>query len=192
VYIQPGKASYNSKGKLKKFDQKAGSISIVDFYGNILLNCLIYRKQGTFRENPHSKNVFTKNSLDNSKPRTDNLIAIPLQEVQQKVMTLLEDKIIVGCDMANDFASLEIPFGEYSKQSFDLQWHYYDEAFSSNKKPIIERWSLKRLCKEFLNEDVQPTGQDHIASEDAINTMRIFREVYLNIIPEPVSKDSTV
>jgi len=168
--------------KRKKYDLKAGSVSLCDYYGKQIYDALIYRKAGTFRENAFSKNGFKKNSLDCPS-------AQPIDVVKEDLRQILKGKLVIGCALSNDFESLDLAFGEYSQDAFDLQWHYYDLSYSTEGNPIIERWALRRMCAELLQREVQKSAIRN-ASEDAQDTMAVFRDV--TISSEPTEKVTSI
>ena len=159
----------------------AGSVALCNFEGKTVYEALIFRPPGSFRVNTHSKNGFLANSL--SGPSTK-----PIHVVQEELRTLIDGKLVIGVALANDFDSLGIPFGEFSADCFDLQWHYYNTFISPYQKQVTESWSLKRMTKELLGIDTQ-LGT-HSATEDAATTMAVFRDHYVKIRPKPVEKSN--
>lgn len=180
VYIT-GPVVKNSKGKVKQFNLEAGQIGIIDMNKKVLYNALVYHKKGSFRVNPHSKNGFKADSLDKSDAKS-------IQTVREDLKTIFKDKLIIGCALAGDFDSFGIPFGEYSQDAFDLQWHYYDTYFSPLGRDIVERWSLKKMCQLLIGVEMHEKGTIHTAVEDAMFTMKVFEEGYMKILPEPITK----
>jgi len=138
----------------------------------------IYRKFGSYRTTSHSysKNGFNERSLQKKS-------CVQLKTVQEDLQELFKNKLIVGINLQNDFASLELPIADFSV--FDLQWHYYREYSTPKGKLKQEPLGLRSLCKKFFGFDPQPRGQVHTPDSDAINTIKIFMEVYTKIKPEP-------
>ena len=159
----------------------ADSIGIVDFNERKIYDQLIRFKKGTFRENRQSKNGFNCNSLDVKEAKD-------LTVVQRELAEIFAGKLIIGCALAGDFESLGLPLGDYIEDAFDLQWEYFDDKISTKGKEYIERWSLKYMCKTLLKIDIQEDGQSHNALQDAQMTMRIFKEAYMKITPEPAKR----
>jgi len=151
-------------------------------FGNKVYYTLIRRKKGSFRENIYAKNGFKSDSLDVKEAKDINVVKTELRK-------LLEGKLVLGVDLAEDFSALDLEFGDFSENCFDLQWHYKEESLSTRGKPIIERWSLKRMSHELLGEEIQ--NGVHSALEDAVSTAKVFREAYMKIMPKPCYKTPT-
>ncbi|CAG7828514.1 unnamed protein product, partial [Allacma fusca] len=111
-----------------------------------------------------------KASLQNGKP---------MSEVRDEVIKILENNLIVTVAGYGDFAALGIsPIRDYDH--FDLQWHFFTENQPNPlSPPISQPMSLKRIFRYCFGKEVQ--GGVHTAQEDAINTMKIFKEGYISL-----------
>lgn len=163
--------------------QKAGSVAVVNYLKEVIYEAKIYRKYGSYRTTIHSrkKNGFTNTSLQAQD-------CLELEQVQEDLEELMDGKLIVGVNVIGDFNSLELPIK--GRKVFDLQWHWYHETKSSRGRSIKEPLGLRSLCHFYFDEDVQPVDVIHDPAHDAYQTMRLFREIYVKIDPDPIEKNN--
>jgi hypothetical protein len=98
----------------KKFNQKAGSVSVVNFKCEVVYEARVKREVGSFRVTYFSRKIngFTEASLVNGKP---------LESVQNDLHKLLLGKLVIMVAAENDFSSLEIPMASFDV--FDIHSH---------------------------------------------------------------------
>jgi hypothetical protein len=163
--------------------QKAGSVALVNYKKEVIYEAKIFRKFRSYRTTIHTrkKNGFTNTSLQSED-------CLELDKVQADLEGLMDGKLIVGVSLIGDFSSLELSIT--GRKVFDLQWHWYQETKSSRGRSMKEPLGLRSLCHYYFGEDVQPTNVIHTAAYDACQTMRLFRDVYVKIDPDPKEKDN--
>jgi len=96
-----------------KYILKAAEVAVVDFKGNILYHTKIKHHPGSFRVNKFNKTGYNSRSLMNGKD---------IEIVKSELNDLLNNKLVIGVALENDFASLDLPIGDFDV--FDLQWHW--------------------------------------------------------------------
>jgi RNA exonuclease 4 len=101
----------------------------------------------------------------------ENLVgAPPLEEVRERVKTLIEGKILVGHGLSNDLDCLEL----------EHPWNLvrdtaYYEPFMKNHYGQMRPRKLKELSEEKLQREVQVDGQAHSPAEDAITALDLYK-----------------
>jgi RNA exonuclease 4 len=101
----------------------------------------------------------------------ENLVdAPPLDEVRERVKTLIEGKILVGHGLSNDLECLEL----------EHPWNLvrdtaYYEPFMKNHYGQMRPRKLKELSEEKLQREVQVDGQAHSPAEDAITALDLYK-----------------
>ena len=160
-------------GSRRKFDMMAAKVALVNMKEEVVYQAIIQRSAGSFRVTKYSLKVngITATSLSKGKP---------IYEVQQELDAIMNNKLVIGVDLENDFNSLGLPMSDYS--TFDLQWYFY--KFEDN---ILSKLGLRSLCKHYFNIDMQQDAMIHSEIVDATWTIRLFRDVYVLIKPEPDS-----
>lgn len=171
------------KGR-KCYDQKAGSVAIYKLEENPkkpFFETKIFREFGSYRTTKFSeaKNGFKQTTLQ------DLEVCQSLESVQSFLDEEFENGLIVGINVIADIESLDLPPGKYD--IFDMQWQWYRQETSPKGNSYEENLGLRSLCWHFFKEDVQPDFVIHTAAHDALWTMKLFRDVYLKIIPRPKS-----
>jgi hypothetical protein len=175
-------ALLNKKGKAK-YMQKAGSISLVDTCGNTVYAATVFREYGSYRTTWYTRKL---NGFDDTSLQEKT--CLDLQTIQLKITQLMTGKLTVGVSLKGDFESLELDIAKFD--TFDLQDHWYREIRSSGGKTVKEPLGLRSLVFHYFGEDIQPSDQIHDAGKDAIQTMRLFTEVYYKMKPEPMQQQN--
>ncbi|XP_075700676.1 interferon-stimulated 20 kDa exonuclease-like 2 [Rhinoderma darwinii] len=97
---------------------------------------------------------------------------IPFLSILQ-VLKLLHGKIVIGHAIQNDYKVLSY-------------FHPKEMTRDTSKIPLLNRKagfpeketvSLKRLCKQLLNKDIQMGRSGHSSVEDARSTMELYQVV---------------
>ncbi|XP_075700827.1 interferon-stimulated 20 kDa exonuclease-like 2 isoform X2 [Rhinoderma darwinii] len=106
--------------------------------------------------------------------RREHLInAIPFTVARKEVLKLLHGKIVIGHAIQNDYKVLSY-------------FHPKEMTRDTSKIPLLNRKagfpeketvSLKRLCKQLLNKDIQMGRSGHSSVEDARSTMELYQVV---------------
>jgi len=167
----------------KKYDQKAATISVVNYEGIEIFKTKIRREFGSYVVNQHTVKIngitaTTLQEKDAEKPR----------DAYNRLASILNGKLVIGLELFNDFASFDdISYGLYD--TFDLQQYYYRLSHSSRGRRIEEGLGLRSLVKHFFNTDMQPAGKVHTPEEDAKWTMKVFMDIYCNLKPPPDCKN---
>jgi len=166
----------------KKYELKAGIISVVDSSGKEVFHAKIRRGRGSYRVTSHTRRIngIRETSLQESDCEDAEV-------VYSKLLRILDGKLIVGVELEEDFNSMDLEIGHF--KVFDLQWYYYRLTYSINHKPIIEKLGIRSLCMHFFNVDMQGDDKPHDCCIDAQYSVRLFLEVYCKISPAPETKD---
>jgi len=185
VGIDVEKVQVTSSNPKKKYDQKAGIISVKDAEQRQIFYAKIWRAKGSYHVNSTTKrlNGITETTLQEDDCELPEVAYARLRKV-------LTGKLVVGVALEPDFNSFDdIPFGMY--KTFDLQWYYYRLSFSKYHKRIEDGIGLCDLVSHFFKVDMQPEGKQHDAEVDAEWTVRLFLEVYCEMKPSPASKGNS-
>lgn len=171
---------FDKRGR-QKWAQKAGSVSIVNFKKEVIYSAKIFRKFGSYRTTSftRAKNGFTDRSLQANDCKSLNI-------VQEDLDKTLHGGLLIGISLVNDILSLNLPPADFDL--LDLQWYWFHRFQNSKGKSYEENISLRSLCKHFFDIDVQPDAQIHTADNDAIWTMTLFTDIFLQIKPTPMSR----
>lgn len=148
---------------------KAGSVSVVDFYGNRIYDAKVMWPIGSFIVNQYTiaKNGFHKDSL---------VYGTPIEKVSKHLQELFIDKMVITCGGTTDYLSLNLKQADYD--GFDLHDYYYYFTINVDGVMVLEKISLKKLVKYYIGVDIQTGIHDPFI--DAKYTMEIFRNHYIN------------
>lgn len=131
-------------------------VSIVNYFGVIIYDTFV---------RPAGRVTNWRTRYSGVAPR-DVRLAPLFDVVQQKVKEIIENKILVGHAINNDFKCLGLKVSSLLIRDTSMLPEYRDLA---NGKPP----SLKKLCKHFLQLDIQ--SGPHSSVEDARATMALYR-----------------
>ncbi|QLQ80286.1 hypothetical protein HG537_0D02870 [Torulaspora globosa] len=132
-------------------------VSLVNYYGHVILDEFV---------KPREKVTDWRTWVSGVKPEHMK-DALTFREVQKKVASLLENRILVGHSIKHDLEALLISHPKSSIR--DTSRHLpFRQAYAKGKTP-----SLKKLAKEILKRDIQ-VGE-HSPIEDARITMLVYR-----------------
>ncbi|KAL7664083.1 RNA exonuclease 4 [[Candida] zeylanoides] len=131
-------------------------ISIVNFYGHVLLDKFVKPKEKVVDWRTWVSGVTPKHMKD----------AITFEEAQRETAKLLKDRILVGHAVHHDLDSLFLSHSRYMIR--DTSKFAPFRQIAMGKTP-----SLKKLALHFLKIDIQ--GAEHSSVEDARATMLLFR-----------------
>lgn len=131
-------------------------ISIVNFYGHVLLDRFVKPKEKVVDWRTWVSGVTPKHMND----------AITFEEAQRETAKLLKDRILVGHAVHHDLDSLFLSHSRYMIR--DTSKFAPFRQIAMGKTP-----SLKKLALHFLKIDIQ--GAEHSSVEDARATMLLFR-----------------
>jgi len=153
-------------------------IAIVDFDGNQLYNKYVIPIGGinsiTDYLTPFSG--ITKNLLENK-----NSKALPFETVKSEVHAILQDKLIVGHGLINDFKVLDYTPDDDSVWDTTvingyMKNHPTNIGLLEGSKRRRQAKKLKILAKEIANNNIQMPGKmGHSPLEDARASMNLYR-----------------
>jgi len=136
----------------------------------------IYHAAGSFIINSHTRKIngFEKHDLENGKN---------FEIVQEEVKKLLKNKIVLTVNGRSDFASLDLRMGDYNCFEFHEFWKKWTGGYSkqTNTK-VYSPISLSRLYRHYFRTEIQ--SGEHSATEDALATVKLFREAYIPYMSE--------
>eukprot|EP00126_Sphaerothecum_destruens_P015615 Sdes_comp9643_c0_seq2m1136 len=92
--------------------------------------------------------------------------AIPFDQAQREVSSLIKDRIVVGHALHNDFQALLLSHPKHLIR--DTSHHKYYRKLNNGKTP-----SLKKLAKSIFGLDIQHAS--HCSVEDARVTLHLFK-----------------
>ena len=102
----------------------------------------------------------------------------PWKEIKTELEHYLDNKLIIMCGAGGDFSLLDLKARDY--EYFDLQSHWFTTKINHDGICVTEPCSLKSIFLNYYPGESFQSGT-HDATADAIATMRIFKEVYLNL-----------
>ncbi|KAI9324730.1 hypothetical protein BDR26DRAFT_828088 [Obelidium mucronatum] len=137
-------------------------VSIVNFHGHPLLDTFVIPRERVTDYRTHVSGI-TPALLD---PRK-NPNVMTFEEAQRKVSELIQDKIVVGHAIKNDFQALLLDHPRRLVR--DTSEFKQFKAMARGRKP-----ALRKLAKQILNLDIQ--GGEHSSVEDAKVTMLIYKK----------------
>jgi hypothetical protein len=116
---------------------------------NIYLQARIHHKEGSFIVSRESLQIngFTSNSLENGRP---------FVAVKQELIKLLDEKLVITCNGAADFKSLDINLGDV--ESFELQNVYqkWNGGYTKHGEKVYQPLGLKRSFDIILVKKFNP------------------------------------
>lgn len=141
-------------------------VCMVDWDGNHILdlyvrqNCEVtdYR---TFVSGITSEHLTSENAVD-------------FEECRNRVMDLIEGKILVGHALKNDLHVLRISHPWHQVRDTGKYEPFMKIRFDDG---ILWPRKLKDLAKEKLDRDVQQSGQSHCPFEDAQTALDLYKKV---------------
>ncbi|KAJ3063763.1 3'-5' exonuclease, partial [Rhizoclosmatium hyalinum] len=137
-------------------------VSIVNFHGHPLLDTYVIPQERVTDYRTHVSGI-TPELLDPRK--TPNVMKF--DEVQKLVSDLIQDKIVVGHAIKNDFQALLLDHPRRLVR--DTSEFKQFKAMARGRKP-----ALRKLAKQILNLDIQ--SGEHSSVEDARVTMMIYKK----------------
>ncbi|ORY53834.1 hypothetical protein BCR33DRAFT_756878 [Rhizoclosmatium globosum] len=138
-------------------------VSIVNFHGHPLLDTYVIPQEKVTDYRTHVSGI-TPELLDPRK--TPNVMKF--DEVQKLVSDLIQDKIVVGHAIKNDFQALLLDHPRRLVR--DTSEFKQFKAMARGRKP-----ALRKLAKQILNLDIQ--SGEHSSVEDARVTMMIYKNI---------------
>merc|ERR1712048_267290 len=100
--------------------------------------------------------------------------AVDLEECQQQVQSLLQDKILIGHALKNDLNALQLSHPWHQLRDTGKYEPFMKTRFDDG---ILWPRKLKDLVKEKLNLDIQTPGRPHCPFEDAAAAMALYKKV---------------
>lgn len=97
-----------------------------------------------------------------------------LPACRRQVLSLLDGKILVGHGLKNDLRALGITHPWYMMRDTAKYQPFMKARFEDG---ILWPKSLKDLCHEHLNRDIQVHGIPHCPHEDALAALDLYRHV---------------
>ncbi|KTW27338.1 hypothetical protein T552_02321 [Pneumocystis carinii B80] len=145
-------------GPSDRKDRVLARISIVNYYGNVILDTFVKPKE----------RVIDYKTWINGITRSDLENAPSFEEVQKKVSEILKNKILIGHAIKND---LNVLFLSHPRKDIrDTSRFKPFKAYSKGRTP-----SLKKLAKEILNITIQDKTHSSVV-EDAKVAMLLYRK----------------
>lgn len=134
-------------------------VSIVDFYGNLLLNTFVKPTEPVTDYRTFVSGVRPHN-LDSSD-------AMEFHACRSLVQQFLQDKILVGHGLINDLQVLQLTH----------QWYHLRDSATYDPflKPFGRPKRLKELAAQELGIIIQREGEEHCSLEDARAVMMLYR-----------------
>ncbi|XP_035710462.1 uncharacterized protein LOC110853665 [Folsomia candida] len=121
----------------KKHIIRAATVSIVDFDGKEIFSEMIFHEKGSF--------LVSKETISVNGFREDSLIGgIDMDKVRDKIISILDGKLVATCNGAADFNSLDIRGGDVDSLKY----------FSKMERNFQQNWSKKLstfVAKENLS-----------------------------------------
>lgn len=105
--------------------------------------------------------------------RFTNHNAMELHACRKKVGQILQNKILVGHSLKNDFAALMLDHPK-SQIRDTARYKPFMRASGRNGGKLRPR-KLRDLVKENLDLIIQKEGQEHTSVEDAVATMKLYK-----------------
>lgn len=79
--------------------------------------------------------------------------------VNDEVCKILDGKLVVTCNGAMDFKSLNIPRVDLDNFEFQLHWKKFTGTRNKQQMKVYQPISLKRLYHHYFNSNIQTPGQ---------------------------------
>ena len=154
----------------KRFHCEAATVGLCDFQGQPLRKWTIYHPEGSFKTNRATiaVNGFKPDSLIHGQQK---------DEVVREITSFLNEKLVILCGGESDFVSLGLSTSQFN--TFDLQQYWFETKFNSDGVEIDQPIGLKHIYFHYFGKKLQIGVHD--AMEDAIATMKVFREVYVKL-----------
>lgn len=135
-------------------------ISIVNYYGNEIYHSYV---------KPKEKIIDFRTSVSGIKPYMLKN-AKSFEIVQKEVSDIIENRIVIGHSLANDFNSLLL---SHPKDKIRDTSTY--KPFKKNKGGTYSHKSLQYLAKEYLHKTIQKG--EHSPAEDARAALELYKLV---------------
>ena len=158
---------------LKGFESILARVSVVNFHGNVLLDVYVRptRKVVDYRT---AVSGVTAGHLTSSKEELSvNIFGQPLlslPQLQERLVTLLQERIVIGHALHNDFSALLLSSNHPRKLIRDTSRYKPFKALANGRSP-----SLKMLAAKILGVKIQ--GSSHDSVDDARIAMLLYRAV---------------
>ena len=98
--------------------------------------------------------------------------AVDYEECRERVMDMLEGKLLVGHALKNDLSSLRIQHPWYDTRDTGKYEPFMKTRFDDG---ILWPRKLKELVKNKLSRDIQVPGSPHCPIEDATAAMDLYK-----------------
>lgn len=139
-------------------------VSIVDYDGNVLLNSYV---------SPHPHQILDY-LTEFSGVRAEDLRGAPsFPNVQRRVQNIIDNKIVVGHSLHNDFGALQLSHEIENKRDIGKSRFIINKYGNNMGQPRGQPVSLKTLAHLILNRNIQVNGHDSI--EDARAALDIYK-----------------
>jgi hypothetical protein len=171
----------SSTSRKKKFVQKAEKVTVVNMHEDVVYKKTIWHSNGSYRVTSHSLKIngIKQDSLQvPSYPKPS--------EVKDQLQDIMDGKLIIGIKLLDDSESLDLAMGDFD--TFDLNSHWWRNSWNRDGVLVREDLGLRSLCKYYFLFDMQSDHLPHSDYVDAVWTMRLFRDVYVKIKPELVTR----
>ena len=140
-------------------------VTIIDWYGNILMDDLVKQEQEVTDYRTFVSGI------------TPDMLAeaqMDLPTCRQKVLDLLEGKVLIGHGLKNDLRVLNITHPWYMTRDTAKYEPFMKVRFEDG---ILWPRALKDLCHEKLHREMQVYGKPHCPVEDALAALDLYRSV---------------
>lgn len=141
-------------------------VTLIDWHGNVVMDELV-KPQYEVTDYRTFVSGITKEMLDNA--------TMDFGTARRLVLKHLKGKILVGHGLKNDLGVLGITHPWYMIRDTAKYQPYMKVRFQDG---LLWPRSLKELCKEKLNRDVQVCGRPHCPKEDALAALDLYRLVW--------------
>lgn len=146
---------------LTKKGERLARITIVNYYGNIVLDTLV---------KPWCKVLDFREEITGIKA-SDMNFAPSYPRVAPIIKEIINNRIIVGHSLEQDFLSLNLTKDEYTCETRDIA--EFSQFLRSMPSFLGQKRKLKDLAREFLNADIQKGH--HSSVIDARAALALYR-----------------
>ena len=140
-------------------------VTLIDWFGAVLMDEYVQQQQEVTDYRTFVSGI-TPDVLLHAK--------LDFVTCQQQVLQLLEGKILVGHGLKNDLRVLGITHPWFMVRDTAKYEPFMKVRFDDG---VLWPRSLKDLCHEHLNRDIQVYGKPHCSSEDALGALDLYRHV---------------
>ena len=158
---------------LKGFESILARVSVVNFHGNILLDVYIRPTRKVVDYRTAVSGVTAGHLTASKEDPSVNIFGQPLlslPQLQEQLIPLLQDRIVIGHALHNDFSALLLSSNHPRKLIRDTSRYKPFKALANGRSP-----SLKILAAKILGVKIQ--GSSHDSVDDARIAMLLYRAV---------------